>query len=128
MLSDTHCHLDFDIFKNERTEVIDRARSAGVVRILDPGINVLTSQNAIKLAKKYPEVYAAVGVHPNEADSWDEESINRLQILAAQPKVVAIGEIGCMSRCATFFQWGSYFSPECNHIELLFGYYRTGYI
>lgn len=94
MLSDTHCHLDFDVFKNERTEVIDRARSAGVVRILNPGINVLTSQNAIKLAKKYPEVYAAVGVHPNEADSWDEESINRLQILAAEPKVVAIGEIG----------------------------------
>lgn len=94
MLTDTHCHLDFDNFDNERTEVIDRARSAGVVRILNPGINVLTSENALKLAQQYPEVYAAVGVHPNEADSWDEETINRLRILAAQPKVVAIGEIG----------------------------------
>ncbi|GAF79913.1 unnamed protein product, partial [marine sediment metagenome] len=94
MLTDTHCHLDFDNFDNERTEVIDRARSAGVVRILNPGINVLTSGNALKLAQQYPEVYAAVGVHPNEADSWDEETVNRLRILAAQPKVVAIGEIG----------------------------------
>ncbi|MGB2909377.1 MAG: TatD family hydrolase, partial [Anaerolineales bacterium] len=66
MLTDTHCHLDFDNFDNERTEVIDRARSAGVVRILNPGINVLTSENALKLAQQYPEVYAAVGVHPNE--------------------------------------------------------------
>jgi TatD DNase family protein len=48
MLTDTHCHLDFDNFDNERTEVIDRARSAGVVRILNPGINVLTSENALK--------------------------------------------------------------------------------
>ncbi len=94
MLTDTHCHLDFDIFDNERTEVIDRARSAGVVRILNPGINVLTSENALKLAQQYPEVYAAVGVHPNEADSWDKETVNRLRILAERPKVVAIGEIG----------------------------------
>ena len=94
MLSDTHCHLDFDNFDNERTEIINRARRAGVVRILNPGINILTSENALKLAQQYPEVYAAVGVHPNEADSWDEETVNRLQILAAKPKVVAIGEIG----------------------------------
>jgi TatD DNase family protein len=94
MLTDTHCHLDFDNFDYERTEVIDRARSAGVVRILNPGINVLTSENALKIAQQYPEVYAAVGVHPNEADSWDEETVNRLRILAAQPNVVAIGEIG----------------------------------
>jgi TatD DNase family protein len=94
MLTDTHCHLDFDNFDNERAEVIDRARSAGVVRILNPGINIFTSENALKLAKQYPEVYAAVGVHPNEADSWDEETVDRLRILAAQPKVVAIGEIG----------------------------------
>ena len=94
MLTDTHCHLDFDNFDNERKEVIDRARSAGVVRILNPGINILTSENALKLAQQYPEVYAAVGVHPNEAYSWDEETIKRLRILAAQPSVVAIGEIG----------------------------------
>jgi len=94
MLTDTHCHLDFENFNYERTEVIDRARSAGVVRILNPGINVLTSENALKLAQQYPEVYAAVGVHPNEAHSWDEETINKLRFLAAQPKVIALGEIG----------------------------------
>jgi TatD DNase family protein len=94
MLADTHCHLDFNIFDKDRTEVIDRARSVGVVRILNPGINILTSENALKLAQQYPEVYVAVGVHPNEANSWNDETINRLRILAAQPNVVAIGEIG----------------------------------
>ena len=94
MLTDTHCHLDFANFDNERTEVMERARSAGVVRILNPGIDVLTSENALKLAQQYPEVYAAVGVHPNETDSWDEETLDRLRIMAAQPEVVAIGEIG----------------------------------
>jgi len=94
MLTDTHCHLDFDNFDNERTEIIDRARNVGVVRILNPGINVLTSENALNLAQQYQEVYASVGVHPNEANSWNDETINRLRILAAQPNVVAIGEIG----------------------------------
>lgn len=94
MLVDTHCHLNFDSFDTDRQQVVDRAREAGVDRILNPGIDLLSSQEALDLAERYAEVYAAVGVHPNEARSWDPRSVALLMELASHPKVVAIGEIG----------------------------------
>ena len=94
MLTDTHCHLDFDWFDNDRVQVITRARAVGIERMLNPGITIKSSENAIKLADEYPEVYAAVGVHPNDGLSWDKKSISILRELASHPKVVAIGEIG----------------------------------
>ena len=94
MLTDTHCHLDFDWFDSHRDQVMERAREAGIYRLLNPGITIKSSQKAIALAEKYPEVYAAVGVHPNEGSSWDNNSISLLEELASQAKVVAIGEIG----------------------------------
>ncbi len=94
MLTDTHCHLDFDWFDNDRAQVIDRARAVGLERLLNPGITIRSSHHAIKLAEEYAEVYAAVGVHPNDGLSWDHESISTLRDLASHPKVVAIGEIG----------------------------------
>lgn len=94
MLVDTHCHLDFDSFDRDREQTIQRARDAGVTRILNPGIDLVSSQSAIRLARTFHEVYAAVGVHPNEANSWDSGSRDRLKNMAAEPKVVAIGEIG----------------------------------
>ena len=71
LLVDTHCHLNFDSFDSDRHQVVDRAREAGVVRILNPGIDLLSSQEALDLVERYDEVYAAVGIHPNEARSWD---------------------------------------------------------
>lgn len=94
MLTDTHCHLDFDRFDKDRDQVIARARDAGLSRILNPGITVESSRTALELAEKYPEVYAAVGVHPNDGLSWDKDAVANLRELAAHPKVVAIGEIG----------------------------------
>jgi TatD DNase family protein len=94
LLVDTHCHLNFENFNPDRDLVVDRARQARLSRILNPGVDLKSCRSAIKLAETYPEVYAAVGVHPNDALLWDDSTLSDLSELAGQPKVVAIGEIG----------------------------------
>lgn len=93
-LIDTHLHLDFDAFDADRDQVIERAVAAGVIRMITIGINRETSRRAVALAEQHGAVYAAVGVHPNDAGEWDESAKAELRELAAHPKVVAIGEIG----------------------------------
>lgn len=93
-LTDTHCHLYFDAYDEDRAAVLARAWEAGLERILVPGIDLETSRAAIALADAYPQVYAAVGVHPNSATTWEAGTLEALRHLAAHPKVVAIGEIG----------------------------------
>jgi TatD DNase family protein len=114
-LTDTHCHLDFNKFDEDRPEVLERAARAGVVRILIPGLSVTSSQTAVKLAESHPMLYAAVGVHPSEAMTWNAQTIPALRNLvfphsnpspreappkgagrgaAGEGKIVAIGEIG----------------------------------
>jgi TatD DNase family protein len=93
-LIDTHCHLDFDAFVADREEVLSRALESGVERILNPGIDLKSSREAVHLADTYPQVFAAVGIHPNSAQNWDENTLDELRDLASHPKVVAIGEIG----------------------------------
>ena len=94
MLVDTHCHLNFDWFDEDRDEVIKAAEEEGVGIIINPGIDLNSSHNAVKLATESSIVYAAVGVHPNDANLWDTSSIKELKAIAASEKVVAIGEIG----------------------------------
>ena len=94
MLCDTHAHLDFDDFDNDREKVIERAIDAGVSYIINPGCDVKTSKKAIRLSGTYNTVYAAVGIHPNsaaEAAPGDNLEIARL---ASKHGVVAIGETG----------------------------------
>jgi TatD DNase family protein len=93
-LTDTHCHLDFDRFDNDREQVITRAVDSGVERILIPGIDLDSSEAAIRLADKHTEVYAAIGVHPNYGQTWNSNTIKTFKILSQHPKVLAIGEIG----------------------------------
>jgi TatD DNase family protein len=94
LLVDTHCHLNFESFDLDRGAVIERALQAGVVRIVNPAVDLQTSKSAIALAESFEEVFAAVGIHPNELAEWDDESLSELSRLAEHPKVVAIGEIG----------------------------------
>ncbi len=94
VLADTHCHLNFERFDPDRASVIERAVAAGVTRMLNPGVDLPSSLAAVELAQQFEPVYAAVGVHPNEALSWTDESLPALRELALRPKVVAIGEIG----------------------------------
>lgn len=93
-LVDSHCHLDVDQFDSDRAAVIERARAAGVRLIVNPGIDLRHCRQAIALAEQYPEVYAAVGIHPNSSANFDAKTLAELRTMAAHPKVVAIGEIG----------------------------------
>lgn len=94
MFVDTHCHLDFHQFDADRDEVIRRAVEAGVAVIVIPAVDLATSRRAIALAERVPGVYAQVGVHPNDAEGFDQSVLTALRELATHPKVVAIGEIG----------------------------------
>ncbi len=94
MLVDTHCHLDFDRFDEDREEVVLRAAESGVGRIIVPAIDLNNCSTVLQLAETYPVVYAAIGVHPNSCASWQDKWIETLRQFAQHDKVVAIGEIG----------------------------------
>jgi TatD DNase family protein len=94
MLIDSHCHLNFNAFDQDRAQVIAQAKEAGVVAFINPGTNLDDSRQVVALAEEFPELYAAVGVHPNDAAAFDQTALAQLRELAAHPKVVAIGEIG----------------------------------
>lgn len=94
MLVDTHCHLDFDQFDQDRDEVMARAVEMGVKRIVVPAIDLHNCRTVIELAERYREVYAAVGVHPNSCADWRVEWLDELREFAKHERVVAIGEIG----------------------------------
>lgn len=93
-LTDTHCHLYFNKFDDDLDEVIARAQEEGVTRILVPGITHDTSLAAVKMAQSYPTIFAAVGVHPSDALTWTESTLDELRTLAENSRVKAIGEIG----------------------------------
>jgi len=95
-LTDTHCHLDFNKFNEDRAAVIQRAINAGVTKILIPALDLESSLSVTKLASSHPNLYAAIGFHPTDVDKWDESSKDNLRDLAqsAGNKIVAIGEIG----------------------------------
>ena len=91
---DTHAHYDSGKFNADRDEVLRAVHDSGVALVVDPGDSGVTSERAVALAQAHDFVYAAVGWHPEEADSWTDSSLAHIRALAAQPKVCAIGEIG----------------------------------
>ncbi|MBI3320120.1 MAG: TatD family hydrolase [Candidatus Omnitrophica bacterium] len=93
-LIDTHCHLDLDPLANDVEAVLGRARAAGVAQCVSIGTSSQSSHAAVALAKRYPMLRAAVGVHPHEADAVTEAVIEEIEPLTAEPSVVAIGEVG----------------------------------
>jgi TatD DNase family protein len=93
-LTDTHCHLDYNKFDSDRAAVIQRAKDAGLVRILVPGLDHRSSEEAVRLAESNPMVYAAVGFHPTDLDKFSDGAFTEVRQLAKHPKVVAVGEIG----------------------------------
>lgn len=94
MLFDTHAHYDDDWFDEDRDALLASMPEKGVGLIVNPGITVETSRRAIAMAEKYPHVYAAVGIHPENCHDFVPQQIDELRKLARHPKVVAIGEIG----------------------------------
>ena len=94
MLIDTHCHLDFPDFNSDRDAVIRRAVEAGVTRMIAIGTNLDTSRAALALAERHPEVYATIGIHPNEVMETSDDAVSQLEKMADHPKLAAIGECG----------------------------------
>ena len=88
---DAHCHLQFEQYAEDDTEVIERMHTDGVVGIV-VGVDLESSQKAVALVEKYKHLFAAVGLHPNHADETFDTDIFRE--FAKNPKVVAIGECG----------------------------------
>jgi TatD DNase family protein len=94
-LVDSHAHLQHERFAEDREAVLDRARDAGIERILVPGWDLASSEAALELARRHPGyVDAAVGVHPHHAATLDEAGWAHLERLAAERATRAIGEIG----------------------------------
>lgn len=93
-LIDTHVHLDYSDFDPDRPAVLSRATEAGVTEMISIGTTLESSARAVELASNFPNVWATVGVHPSEADTAPENFIDALRELAANPRVVALGEIG----------------------------------
>jgi len=91
---DTHCHLDFDVYNNRRDEIVAEANAAGVHTIINIGVDRNSSVHSVELADAYDSVYAAVGVHPHDAKTLNDEVAQELRELAHRKRVVAIGEIG----------------------------------
>jgi TatD DNase family protein len=94
MLLDTHAHLDYPDFAADLDAVLERAREAGVTRVITIGTGVESSRRAVALAEKYPEVFAVVGVHPTNVLEEPGDFPAALRELAAHPKVAALGETG----------------------------------
>ncbi|WDV45985.1 TatD family hydrolase [Clostridiaceae bacterium M8S5] len=94
MLIDSHAHLCDSRFDRDRDKVIADLQKNDIELVINPGSNIASSVKGISLANKYDNIYAAVGVHPHEAEDVDEDTINLLRSLSENDKVVAIGEIG----------------------------------
>ena len=94
MFIDTHCHLEDEKFSEDRADVLSRARAAEVETIINFGSTLASSIAVVDLAKNFSELYAGVGIHPEEIDEFDDNTCARLAELAANKKVIAVGEIG----------------------------------
>jgi TatD DNase family protein len=93
-LFDTHAHLHFPSFAEDLDDVMARARAAGVRRMVTIGTDRETSEAAVALAERDPDVWATVGLHPHDAEAGDDALFADLERLARSPRVVAIGEMG----------------------------------
>src|SRR5277367_3401139 len=95
-LVDSHCHLDDKRFAEDLDAVLERAAAAGVSRILTIGTGDGPPEidRAVRLAERYEQVYASVGVHPQDASKFTPRTLDDLRALVGHEKVVAFGEIG----------------------------------
>lgn len=91
---DSHAHLEMRQFKADLEQVLEKAHAAGVVHIVTVGSTLPESRRALKIAEKYGEVSAVVGVHPHDASDMDEFALEELRKLARRKRVVGVGETG----------------------------------
>jgi len=95
-LIDTHCHLADSKYRDDLDEVIERARAAGVTRMVAVGGGgpIGDSERSAEMSARYDCLRSTAGIHPHDASSMDQATVDRLQELLALPNVVAVGETG----------------------------------
>jgi TatD DNase family protein len=93
-LTDTHCHLDLAAFDSDRAQALERARRAGVGRILIPALDLEGSRRAARIARSDPMLRFAAGVHPHESAAFDDRVLAGLRRVARDEGAAAIGETG----------------------------------
>lgn len=101
-LVDTHAHLNHEDYQEDLLAVLTRAGEAGVAAVLVPGYDLDSSRQAVAMAEEFgearqeglPRLYAAVGIHPHDAHTCDDDALAALHALLAHPGVVAVGETG----------------------------------
>ena len=93
MIFDTHAHYDDEQFNEDRVELLNSMEEQGVGTIINVSATYNSCRKVIALAKEYPFVYAAVGIHPDEVGSLNEETFAQMKELFKEEKVVAVGEI-----------------------------------
>jgi TatD DNase family protein len=91
---DSHAHLNFKDYRNDRADVIARAVECGVTGIVNIGFDLASSKESVALADEYPLIQPAVGVHPHDAKGYDDAVETSLLALLDHPKVIAVGETG----------------------------------
>ena len=91
---DTHAHLDMNVYDEDREDMLARAAAAGVVNMITVGTDLESSKRAVALAERYPNVYAAVGIHPHDVIAITMADIDAITKVGMSPRVVAVGETG----------------------------------
>ena len=94
MIFDTHAHYDDESFDEDREELIFSLKNKGVGTVVNVGASVASTKKTFEIVKKYDFMYGAVGIHPEDVERLDESHMEWLKSLAADKKIVAIGEIG----------------------------------
>ncbi|MDR0490453.1 MAG: TatD family hydrolase, partial [Oscillospiraceae bacterium] len=94
MFFDTHAHYDDRRFNEDRGELLGTMKDAGIDLILNASSNLRSSKFGLRLADKYPFIYASVGVHPHDSKEMTDDTVPELEKLLSHPKAMAVGEIG----------------------------------
>ena len=94
MIIDTHAHYDDEQFDEDRESLLAKMKNAGIGIIVNAGSTISSWEKIMKLTKEYPFIYGAVGVHPDEAGTLNEEQMERMSVFLDEEKIVALGEIG----------------------------------
>lgn len=124
---DTHVHLNFEKFSikggDDIDAVIDRAKAKGVKAFVIPSSNLNTSKKAVGLSKEYPELFAAIGLHPIHAKEMSIDTLQQFYTLLSAPKVVAVGEFGLdyfyLDKSSTYADFPSKIEQKVVFIEML---------
>lgn len=94
MIIDTHAHYDDEAFDKDREKLLDSMQNRGIEYIVNVGASIASCKTTVGLTRRFPNVYGALGVHPDEVASLTDEDFDWLKHAIYKPKIVAVGEIG----------------------------------